>query len=155
LSQMRMTPPQRPREVTSTPVTPRSSAGASAPEQASGGPLQITPDSMRPRVDSRMAAAPQAILREPTETSAAPTTSPGFSVQLGVRNTEREGRVMFEQLQKRFATDLGGFSPLLLQAEINGKPGYRVRVGPMSRDDAVGLCSRLKTSGGQCYVANN
>jgi hypothetical protein len=153
-SSIRMTPPQRPRDVTSTPVT-RSSAGASAPEQPSGTPLQITPDSIRSKTDSRVAAAPQTILREPTETSAAPTTSPGFSVQLGVRNTEREGRVMFEQLQKRFTNDLGGFSPLILQAEINGKPGYRVRVGPMSRDDAVGLCSRLKTSGGQCYVANN
>jgi hypothetical protein len=151
-SPARTMPPQRPRDVTSTPVAPRVGAGA---DQAIGAPLQITSDVQRPKSEPRTAALPQAILREPTETSAAPATSPGFSVQLGVRNTEREGRTMFEQLQQRFASDLGGFSPLLRQAEINGKTAYRVRVGPMSRDDAVSLCVRLKTAGGQCFVANN
>jgi hypothetical protein len=149
-SQARMMPPQRPREVTSTPA-----AGRNGADQPAGAPLQITSDVPRPKSEPRLAGIPQAILREPTETSAAPTTPAGFSVQLGVRNTEREGRAMFEQLQQRFAGDLGGFSPLLRQAEINGKMAYRVRVGPMSRDDAVSLCMRLKASGGQCFVANN
>ena len=85
----------------------------------------------------------------------APSTSSGFTVQLGVRNTDSEARVAFDQLQKRFSSDLSGFSPLIRQAEINGKTAYRVRVGPMSRDDATSLCARLKTSGGQCFVANN
>jgi hypothetical protein len=142
-SQARTAPPQRPRDTTSTPAAPV------------GAPLQITSDPQRPKADTRAAATPQAILREPTETSAAPTTSAGFSVQLGVRNTEREGRVMFEQMQQRFASDLSGFSPSLRQAEINGKTAYRVRVGPMSRDDAASLCTRLKAAGGQCFVANN
>jgi hypothetical protein len=153
-SQARMVPPQRPREVTSTPAVPRIGPGPNGNDQSAGAPLQITSDGLRPKSEPRM-AAPQAILREPTETSAAPAPSPGFSVQLGVRNTEREGRAMFEQLQQRFASDLSGFSPTLRQAEINGKTAYRVRVGPMSRDDAVSLCSRLKASGGQCFVANN
>ena len=124
-------------------------------QQPIGSPLQTTSDAQRPRSELRVAAAPQAVLREPTETSATPTTSPGFSVQLGVRNTERDGRALFEQLQSRFGADLSGFSPSLRQAEINGKTAYRVRVGPMSRDDAASLCSRLKAAGGQCFVANN
>ncbi len=154
-SQARMTPPQRPREGTSTPTAPRGPAPGASGADSVGAPLQITSDAVRPNGESRLAGIPPALLREPTETSATPAASAGFSVQLGVRNTEREGRAMFEQLQQRFAGDLGGLSPLLRQAEINGKTAYRVRVGPMSRDDAVSLCSRLKASGGQCFVANN
>jgi SPOR domain len=154
-SQARMTPPQRPRDSTSTPSAPRAAAPATNGPEAVGAPLQITSDAVRPKGESRLAGIPPALLREPTETSAAATPSAGFSVQLGVRNTEREGRAMFEQLRQRYASDLSGLSPLLRQAEINGKPAYRVRVGPMSRDDAVSLCSRLKASGGQCFVANN
>jgi cell division septation protein DedD len=123
-----------------------------AAEPQPGAPLQISPEAAR-KSDPRLAAAPS-IMREPTETSAAPTAS-GYSVQLGVRTTEREARQAFDQFQQRYAGDLSGFSPLILQAEINGKTAYRVRVGPMSRDDATSLCTRLKTSGGQCFVANN
>ena len=32
---------------------------------------------------------------------------------------------------------------------------YRVRVGPMSRDDATALCTSCKAAGGQCFVAKN
>jgi hypothetical protein len=122
---------------------------------ASGpAPLQIAPEAPRARPEARIAAAPQASLREPAETSAAPA-NPGFTVQLGYRSTEREARSLFEQMTQRFPNDLSGFSPLVLEAEINGKTGYRVRVGPMSREEATSLCSRLKSSGGQCFVANN
>jgi hypothetical protein len=142
--------PVRPRDVTSTSGALRTTSGA---EPQTRAPLQITPDVARLRSEPRVPA--QAALREPTETSAAPSTSSGFTVQLGVRNTDIEARVAFDQLQKRFSSDLSGFSPLIRQAEINGKTAYRVRVGPMSRDDATSLCARLKTSGGQCFVANN
>ncbi len=117
--------------------------------------MQIGPEASRPRAEPRVATAPQASLREPTETSAAPAPSPGFTVQLGYRSTEREARSLFDQIQQRFPSDLSGFSPLVLEAEINGKTGYRVRVGPMSREEATSLCSRLKASGGQCFVASN
>ncbi len=147
--------PSRPRDATSPSALPRTGSGGTLSETQAGAPLQITPDVARLKSDSRLAAAPTASMREPTETSAAPTGSPGFSVQLGVRNTEREARQAFEQFEQRYAGDLSGFSPLILQAEINGKTAYRVRVGPLSRDDATSLCTRLKTSGGQCFVANN
>jgi hypothetical protein len=145
-------PPQRPRDVTSTPTASKASATASAADQQTGAPLPINSDPMR----TRTAAAMPLPLREPTETSAAPATGAGgFAVQLGVRGTEREARSVFDQLQQRYAGDLGGFSPSIRQAEINGKTAYRLRVGPLSRDEATSLCSRLKSSGGQCFVANN
>jgi SPOR domain len=147
-------PSLRPRDATPPATAPRSASGA-APDQSVGAPLQITPDSARPKSEPRLAAAPPAAVREPTETSAAPAASPGFTVQLGVRGTDREARHAFEQFQQRHAGDLSGFSPLIVQAEIDGKTAYRVRVGPMSRNDATSLCVRLKASGGQCFVANN
>ena len=147
-------PSLRPRDAMPPATAPRSASGAT-PDQGIGAPLQITPDSARPKSEPRLAAAPPAVVREPTETSAAPAASPGFTVQLGVRSTDREARQAFEQFQQRHAGDLSGFSPLIVQADINGKTAYRVRVGPMSRDDATSLCVRLKASGGQCFVANN
>jgi hypothetical protein len=145
-------PSLRPRDTMPPATAPRSAA---TPDQGIGAPLQITPDSTRPKSEPRVAAAPPAVVREPTETSAAPAASPGFTVQLGVRGTDREARQAFEHFQQRHAGDLSGFSPLIVQADINGKTAYRVRVGPMSRDDATSLCVRLKASGGQCFVANN
>jgi cell division septation protein DedD len=143
-------PPQRPRDATSTPA-PRPGPGASATEV----PVRPSAQSAAEASPPRMAAAPQAILREPTETSAAPVISPGFTVQLGVRNTDRDARSLFDQLQQRYGGDLKGFSPIVREAEINGKTAYRLRVGPMSREDATALCVRLKSAGGQCFVANN
>jgi hypothetical protein len=32
---------------------------------------------------------------------------------------------------------------------------YRVRVGNMSREEAVSLCEKLKSDGGSCFVARN
>jgi cell division septation protein DedD len=59
-------------------------------------------------------------------------------------------------LQQRHPIELSGFSPIIRQAESNGRTIYRMRVGPMPRDEANALCSRLKTSSGQnglCFVA--
>ena len=61
----------------------------------------------------------------------------------------------FQQLQQRHAGELAGKSPAIRRAEVNGGTVYRVRVGPMPRDEASSLCSRLQSSGGQCFVAKN
>lgn len=146
--------PQRPRDTAPLPIESRPTPSTSAAAPV-GAPLQISPDSARPKGDARLAAAPTATMREPAETSAAPAAASGFAVQLGVRDTDRDARQAFNQFQQRYAGDLSGFSPLIVQAEINGRTAYRVRVGPMSLSDANALCTRLKASGGQCFVANN
>ena len=43
---------------------------------------------------------------------------------------------------------------MIRKAEVNGNTVFRVRVGPMSRDDASSLCSKLQGQGGQCFVAS-
>ncbi len=44
---------------------------------------------------------------------------------------------------------------MIRKAEVNGKEVYRVRVGPMARDEASALCSKIQGQGGQCFVAKN
>ncbi|MGY2050198.1 SPOR domain-containing protein [Methylobacterium sp. JK268] len=85
------------------------------------------------------------------------TTAPvgGFSVQLGVRASEKDARAAFAQARERYADALGGQSPLIRQAEVNGKTIFRVRVGPMSKESANSLCSKLQGEGGTCFVAKN
>ena len=92
-----------------------------------------------------------------TEAAAAPVagTRKTFSVQIAVRPSEDEARQAYTQLQEKFSSDLDGKSARVMKAEVNGKTVHRVRVGPMSKDDADGLCSRLKASGGSCFVAGN
>ena len=44
---------------------------------------------------------------------------------------------------------------MIRKAEVNGNTVFRVRAGPMSRDDASSLCSPVQGQGGQCFVAKN
>ena len=89
----------------------------------------------------------------PAETSAG--AGGAFSVQLTTSGTEAEGRAAFKALQQKFAGELGSRAPLIRKYEADGKTVYRVRVGPMAKDEANSLCSRLKTSGGACFVAGD
>jgi hypothetical protein len=75
-------------------------------------------------------------------------------VQLAVGQSEADARSTFQQLQRKYA-DLGQHALLIHKAEVNGSTIYRVRVGPMSRNDASSLCSKIQGQGGQCFVAKN
>ena len=78
----------------------------------------------------------------------------GFSVQLGVRNSETDARAAFRQMQGKYS-QLAGKPELIRQAEVNGQSLYRVRVGPLAKNEATSLCTSLKDAGGQCFVAKN
>jgi cell division septation protein DedD len=76
-----------------------------------------------------------------------------FSVQLTTSDSEAGGRAAFKALQQKHGSELGSRSALIRKHEAEGKTVFRVRVGPMSKDEATGLCTRLKASGGACFVA--
>lgn len=149
-----MTLPTEATGSTPAPVTPRGSR-AIPMTPATPAPVAETPapEPVRQRPVQRVASA-----EPPTTTQAMPspqTPVGGFSVQLSVRATEKEAEVAFKQAQERYGAVLGGQSPLIRQAEVNGKSIYRVRVGPMSKESADGLCGKLKASGAACFVAKN
>ncbi|MGX7705042.1 SPOR domain-containing protein [Methylobacterium sp. Gmos1] len=154
-----MTLPSEATGSTPAPVTPRGprtiSTAPAARTPVAEAPAAETPPPESPRVKpvQRVASA-----EAPSTTQAVPASQApvgGFSVQLSVRATEKEAEVAFRQAQERYGAVLGGQSPLIRQAEVNGKSIYRVRVGPMAKDSADGLCGKLKAAGAACFVAKN
>lgn len=93
--------------------------------------------------------------RASERTPAAESASGNFTVQIAVRPTEEEARSAYTQLQDKFAADLDGKPAKVTRGEANGKTVHRVRVGPMTKADATALCTKLKSSGGSCFIANN
>jgi hypothetical protein len=138
--------------VTAAPSTPAANTPAPRPAAAtpaastSGASPQAAPAAQPQRVAAVAPAAPAA--------AATATDAPvsGFSVQLGVAGSEADARKAFQGFQQKFS-DLNGQSALIRKAEVNGNTIYRVRVGPMSREEATSLCSKLQGSG--CFVAKN
>ncbi len=132
------------------PTTPEQPVAAApkpvaAPKKAPQRVASVSPDQMP-------AASPETT----QATSAVDTTTPvsGFSVQLGVRSSASDAHAAFRQLQSKYS-QLAGKPELIRQAEVNGKTIFRVRVGPLSKDEASSLCSSLQGGGGQCFVAKN
>lgn len=139
-------PPPRPRDArpaTATPAPAEAVTTASTPEKQQQRLASVAPPPATP-------AAPAT----PAPAAAATTSSGGFAVQLAVRPSEREARDAFDQFSRRYS-ELSGMQPIIRRAEVNGSTIYRVRVGPLGREDAVSLCERLKAAGGQCFVARN
>jgi hypothetical protein len=155
------TPAAAPRVAAATPTAPAPRATPASPSAPTGG---ASPQAAAPATPVQAPAAPTAPQRVASvgPASVAAATAPaaseapvgGFSVQIGVRNSEGEARSAFAQMQQKYA-ELGGQPALIRKAEVNGNTIYRVRVGPMSKEDASSLCSKLQGSGGQCFVAKN
>lgn len=127
------------------PPRPASRATAPAPVEEPA----LTPEESRTGSPQRTAALPAPA----TPADRAAPAGSGFAVQLAVRPSENEARQAFKELQKKFGGDLEGRSPLIRQAEVNGRTVFRIRVGPLPREEANSLCTKLKSSGGQCFVA--
>lgn len=178
-------PPQREAEATATPasVIPTMTLPGAASDGATGNaslrqratrlpppvptmpvaeaPAATPPEpAPRPKAPQRVAAvapeATSAIANPPASPPAVAATSGGggYAVQLGVRTSEGEAQAAFKQMQGKFS-QLSGQPALIRQAEVNGKTIYRVRVGPLGKNEATSLCTQLQGAGGQCFVAKN
>ncbi len=130
---------------------PAAPARAVPAETAADGPLNVAPQAApaRPKPQERVAAAAPA-----AEKPAAPSSG-NFTVQLGAPGSEEEARSSFASLQRRYPDELGDQRPIIRKAEVGGKSVYRLRVGSLSREEAVDLCNKLKGRGGQCFIATN
>jgi len=95
--------------------------------------------------------------RDLVPAAGAPQASTGsFAVQLAAPGTEQEARETQVRLMQKFAAELAGFHTSIHKAAVGGKPVYRVRVaGFSSRDEAIALCQKVQTGGGNCFVAKN
>ena len=57
------------------------------------------------------------------------------------------------RIQQRYGSALGGLQPTVRKATVGDKDVYRVRLVGLSQSDANGVCEKLKTAGGSCFVA--
>lgn len=148
------------RQADASPVpTAMPAAGETIAEPA---PKPAKPVAAVKKAPQRIASvSPESLQTASPETTqatsaAVDTTTPvsGYSVQLGVRNSAGDAHNAFRQLQAKYS-QLSGKPELIRQAEVNGKTLFRVRVGPLSKEEASSLCSSLQGEGGQCFVARN
>jgi len=140
--------PSQPKPSASTPVAAPTTP---APKPAAAVPAAATPTSGS---SPQKVAAAMPVQTAPAAAATETAGTGGFSVQLAVRGSEGEAQAAFQQFQKKFS-DLDGMPALIRKAEVNGNTVYRVRVGPLSKDEASSLCSKLQGQGGQCFVAKN
>jgi SPOR domain len=145
------------------PANPRTAPVAAAPEPEDvNAPLRITPQAGRP---PQRVAAPTVQLGtvpassstpQTTQSTPAPATGgSGFTVQVAAEGSEDAARAKFNRMRGQYSETLGSQNPNIRSAEVNGRSVYRVRVGNMSREEAVSLCEKLKSDGGSCFVARN
>lgn len=141
----------QPRPATATPATTPAPAPKPAPVAATPAAAPATPAAVP--APQRVASA-QPVAVAPAQPAPETTTTGGFSVQLGLANSEGAAESAYASYQRKYS-DLEGMPSLIRKAEVNGNTIYRVRVGPMSREEASSLCSKLQGQGGQCFVAKN
>jgi cell division septation protein DedD len=144
------------------PANPRPAATAAAPEpEDANAPLRITPQAGRPPQRAATAVQPGTVpssssAPQTTQSTPAPATGgSGFTVQLAAEGSEDAARAKFNRMRGQYSETLGSQNPNIRSAEVNGRSVYRVRVGNMSREEAVSLCEKLKSDGGSCFVARN
>jgi hypothetical protein len=160
-------------------IVPQSQAPA-APPPAADAPLPAR----RPATPVAKAATPKSTERAPTTpkpvaapspaaearesevaalspASPAPAASgaagtPGtWAVQLAAPESEQEARAAQVKIAKKLGADLAGYRTSIRKAAVGEKTVYRVRVGDLSREEAVGLCQKMKSGGTDCFVAKN
>jgi cell division septation protein DedD len=140
------------------PAAPRTAPAEEA--DATNAPLRITPQALRgtqrvaataPAETATQSAPAQPVRAQPATASG----GSGFSVQLGAEGSQDSARAKFNRVKGQHSDVLGDQNANIRTAEVNGRSVYRIRVGNMTRQDAVGLCERLKADGGSCFVAKN
>jgi hypothetical protein len=133
------------------------SGASQSPEAPEPTALQFVPGLLEKAVKA-VSGQPNAQVAAADPAAPAATAGGGsYAVQLAAPGTEQEAQSASTRLQAKFATELGGLQPSIRQADLNGRAIYRVRVGSLSKADAVALCQKLKASGGgaACFVAKN
>ena len=76
-------------------------------------------------------------------------------MQFAATSSDTEARDRVAKVQAQYGSALGGHKPSVVRAENNGASIYRVRVGGLSKEGAVAMCTKVKSSGGSCFVAGN
>jgi hypothetical protein len=155
--------PAKPAAKSSARVNLASADAPAAPADAASAPQQPVPVAKAAKPEKPRKPKP-AVVADVTPSAAETNTTPtfetasaggGWAVQLAAPRSESEAQGAVARLQNKYNGDLGSTSLAVHKAEVNGETIYRVRAGGLSKADALSLCSKLKASGGDCFVARN
>jgi len=118
--------------------------------------MMITPtDASAPTVEASATPTEAGHTTEiPEKTVDAQTTATGggaYTLRLASSLSESDARATLSQLQREFPGALQNGS---ISRDNLGSFGvfYRVKVGPLSREAAERVCSRLRTAGKKCVL---
>jgi hypothetical protein len=138
-------------------ATPKSAARVATTPRTAATDANGNPQPSRTSVVAKAKPVELADARGQTPAAGAAQTLPGsFSVQLAAPGTEQEARDTEVRLLQKFGAEFAGFHTSIHKAAVGGKPVYRVRVGGLpSRNEAIALCQKVQTGGGNCFVAKD
>jgi sporulation related protein len=119
-------------------------------------PEQLQAERHRPPAHSATRDLPGTVAAiEETQPASHPSESGNWVVQLSAQRTEEEAQAAFRAAQAKYAT-LAGHQVLIRKKDQGGRGVfYAAQVGPLARDEAVGLCNRIKSAGGSCFIQAN
>jgi hypothetical protein len=154
-------PPQAPLDTSpaaqrqAVPPAPRAQRPPTAP--SSNAPLSLAPDANNAPAPVASAPAPRA----PAQTQMASAPANGgtgrYHVQVASQRSEADAQTAFRSVQGKYSSVLGGQPHTIRRVELGEKGTYyRAMVGPFAtREQAVQLCTSLKSAGGDCVVQSN
>jgi cell division septation protein DedD len=101
------------------------------------------------------AAVPPDLPTKPARLAAGSNETKSWVVQLAAQRTEAEAQSAFRAAQTKYSM-LAGYQ-LVVRKKEQGERGvfYAAQLGPLSRDEANQLCSKLKNAGGNCFIQGN
>ncbi len=143
------------------PASPPPQARAAAPRPApapvpmAAAPSANVPLSLAPETSSPPSAAP--VRAAPARVASAPAGNGSYLVQVASQRSEADAQAAYRSIQSKYSGVIGSRQPVIKRAELAGKGTYfRAMVGPFTtRDQAIQLCSSLKSAGGDCVVQAN
>jgi hypothetical protein len=103
----------------------------------------------------KLAEAAPADTAQTAPEAAAPGEGGGFAVQFSAPGSEQEAHEITAKLMQKFGADLSGHHLTYHRAKVGDKTVYRVRTAGLPREEATGICEKVKSDGGSCFIAKN
>jgi hypothetical protein len=109
----------------------------------------------QPTLGTALTAGGQAIdlLAQPNPVAAEPASTAVAYVQLSSQRTEADARASAGNIAARYGTVMGGAQLEVHRADLGARGiYYRVMMPAKSRAQALDVCGRIKSAGGDCFV---
>jgi hypothetical protein len=139
-----------PVQVETSPATAIADLAAKVPEQ-----LPAAARRLPARATTPFAAVEEAHPAASARSVPRANESGTWVVQLSAQTTEEKAQSAFRAAQAKYAA-LAGYQVMIRKKDQGGRGVfYAAQVGPLARDEANGLCSRIKSAGGKCFTLEN